>query len=126
VGSGGRDPGRLVPRTAFEDGVRSEEGRNLLDEAHAALHSRQAWIGTTLPGFTRSWGSNTRRTARMAARDWPSKIAGMYRSLSTPTPCSPVMVPPAAMQAFMISALAAWTRSCSSGLVASKEMLGCR
>src|SRR5207249_7091153 len=90
------------------------------------LHSRHACTGTTFPGLTRSSGSNTRRTARMAASASPSKISGMYRSLSSPTPCSPVIVPPAAMHAAMISPLASSTRALRPGTRPSNEMLGCR
>ena len=45
--------------------------------AGVARHSRQAWTGTTLPGFARSSGSKARRTARMAARVSGSKMSGM-------------------------------------------------
>ena len=73
------DPRRLVSRSALQHGVSTQKGRDLFDETHAALplHSRQACRGTTLPGFTRSWGSKTRRTACIAARESGSKIDGM-------------------------------------------------
>src|SRR5256886_3386303 len=43
-----------------------------------------------------------------------------------PTPCSPVIVPPASIQVCMIAALAASTFFFSSGSVASNEMFGDR
>src|SRR5438046_2510513 len=103
----GRDAGHAVRAGAFEQGVAAEQRANAVEEAHGAnaecgmrsaessdvprfvalrtrhsafrtpLHSRHACTGTTLPGLTRSSGSNTRRRARIAARESGSKMSGM-------------------------------------------------
>ena len=64
--------------------------------------------------------------ARMAASVSLSNIKVMYRTLSLPTPCSPVIDPPASMHAFIMAADAASTRSTCSRSLASKLILGCR
>src|SRR5438045_1884985 len=51
--------------------------RNPKSAVRNRLHSRHACTGTTLPGFTRSFGSNTRRTACIAPNDSGSKMSGM-------------------------------------------------
>src|SRR4030067_1084515 len=50
----------------------------------------------------------------------------MTSRFSMPTPCSPVMVPPASTQRRRISAPAATTFSSWPGSASSKRMLGCR
>ena len=51
---------------------------------------------------------------RLERLDDGEKIISMYPSLSRPTPCSPVMVPPASTQTRMISRMARSTRADSS------------
>ena len=87
IGRGGRDARHAIAGGSHVDGVVAEQGTDAVEEAHGAStphstfrtpdHSRHACTGTTFPGFTRSSGSNTWRTARMAARESPSKIIGM-------------------------------------------------
>src|SRR6185437_1902251 len=85
-----------------------------LRTAGVPCHSRQACTGTTLPGLDRRSGSNTSRTEHIVASESGEKISAMYGILSKPTPCSPEIVPPAAMQARMISPIASCTRAVSS------------
>jgi 23S rRNA pseudouridine1911/1915/1917 synthase len=65
-----------VPLGRHVHGFGAQQRAHAVEDAHER-HSRQAWMGTTLPGFTRSAGSNTRRTACIAASASPSKIHGM-------------------------------------------------
>src|SRR2546430_3063037 len=46
----------------------------------SCVHSRQACTGTTFPGFTRSSGSNTLRTACIAPSDSASKRSEEHTS----------------------------------------------
>src|SRR5204862_7629922 len=66
-----------------------------------ACHSLQALIGTTFPGFDLPSGSNTPRNSHIAFSELGEKMDSMYPILSSPTPCSPVMLPPASMHACM-------------------------
>src|SRR6266540_519047 len=59
-------------------------------------------LGRTLPGLNRPLGSNASRTRAIRSRSESEKIQGMYLRFSSPTPCSPVIVPPASTQARMI------------------------
>jgi hypothetical protein len=79
VGGAGRDARDAVV-ARFQHGAFAEQRGDFLENRHATallLHSRQAWSGTTFPGFTRSSGSKTFRTACMAPRDSASKIMGI-------------------------------------------------
>ena len=52
-------------------------------------------VGKSFPGFARPAGSNARRSALHQRRDRRGvNISGIAQALSTPTPCSPVIVPP--------------------------------
>ena len=53
----------------------------------------------TLPGLARPCGSNAQRSFWKAARSGSPNIRGMWCFLSTPTPCSPVIEPPASTHA---------------------------
>jgi hypothetical protein len=59
--------------------------------------------------------------SHMAAISSSLKIMLMYSRLSMPTPCSPVMVPPAATQARIISRDAASTRHDELGVAAVED-----
>ena len=72
------EPGGIAVHTAStEQRAQAAEDDFAHRAAGVARHSRQAWTGTTLPGFARSSGSKARRTARMAARVSGSKMSGM-------------------------------------------------
>src|ERR1051325_7625995 len=104
VGGGRRDAWHAVRGRSELDGFFAQQGADAIEQTHdsnaecgmgnaestadrpfripnSALrtpdHSRQAWIGTTFPGFTRSSGSHTCRTARMAASESPSNRSGI-------------------------------------------------
>ena len=66
---------------------------------HLAAQSR---CGKHLPGIAQS-GDRTRRTRCITARSSGENMSACTR-LSTPTPCSPVIEPPASMQYLRISA----------------------
>ena len=77
-------------------------------------HSRG--VGITLPGLASPAGSNAQRSRWNAARSGSSNIFGMCFFLSTPTPCSPVIEPPASRQASRISPDSSSARSASPSL----------
>src|SRR4029079_2669435 len=92
----------------FGDGIHGDRRHFAAALAAGAMcHSRHACIGMTFPGFDRRSGSNTSRNAHIVASESAEKIMSMYGSLSRPTPCSPVIVPPAFTHAAMISRIAA-------------------
>src|SRR5690606_36142488 len=97
-----------------------------LDFASRAPAARSNRAGKTFPGFASPRGSKTHRTACINASSALPTTRSMYSRLSSPTPCSPVMVPPASTHRRMISRDAASTRRTSSALRRSKRMFGCR
>ncbi len=60
-------------------------------------------MGKTLPGFASPAGSKRARSRCIAARSASPNISGIEHALSVPTPCSPVIEPPASTQASRIS-----------------------
>src|SRR6185437_11692795 len=127
------DPQRTCTLRRVADALAQSVHRIGCDAGHvlaradgAMCHSRQACTGTTLPGFDRRSGSNTSRSAHIVASESGEKIRSMYPTLSSPTPCSPVIVPPAATHVCMISDIAACTRFVSSASAALYGMFGCR
>lgn len=51
---------------------------------------------STLPGFIRWWGSSAALMRRMVSSPWGPSSSRSSARLPSPTPCSPVQVPPAA------------------------------
>src|SRR5260221_4239808 len=82
--------------------------------------------GSTLFGLKLPDGSTDVRTRAMTSRSAGLKISGMYACFSMPTPCSPVIVPPASMHCVRISRPAAMTRSRMPASPASNRIIGCR
>ena len=74
-------------------------------------HSRG--VGITLPGLASPAGSNAQRRRWNASRSASPNIFGMCFFLSTPTPCSPVIEPPASRQASRIRPDSSSARSAS-------------
>src|SRR5215467_1569948 len=119
---------RALHRVAYRrDGLERRHGHVAVGRAAGAMcHSRHECTGITLPGFARRSGSNTSRSAHIVASESGEKMRSMYRTLSRPIPCSPVIVPPAATHTLMISCIASCTRATSSASAALYVMLGCR
>src|SRR6185312_1893894 len=89
------------------------------------LHSVQRRsVGTALPGLRMPAGSNAAFTAWKAAISAGRNCTHICASFSTPTPCSPVIVPPTATHASRMRAPISSPRSRSPGLLASKKMHG--
>src|ERR1700678_2222710 len=83
-------------------------------------------VGITLPGFNISAGSKARFTAMNCSRSSGENCTHMELSFSTPTPCSPVTVPPSSRLASRISAPKSSQRLSWSRSLASNKMSGCR
>ena len=62
----------------------------------------------------------------MVSRSSAPNILGMYRDLSTPTPCSPVIAPPWEMHRSRIAPLTRSAASPAPGCASSKSTSGCR
>ena len=67
-------------------------------------------IGMILPGLQRPVGSKAARTRNMVSISASEKISDNSSRLSKPTPCSPVMLPPARTQISISSRPASFTR----------------
>ncbi len=76
-------------------------------------------VGKTFVGLLRFSGSKAQRTRCMVARSGSANILDMAYFLSWPTPCSPVMEPPAAMQRSRILAERVSAACCWPGMRAS-------
>src|SRR5213080_198406 len=77
AGTSSHEPRGTAPGSAAPSLSRSADPGPMARGFAAPDHSRHACTGTTFPGFTRSSGSHTRRTARIAVRDSASKINGI-------------------------------------------------
>src|SRR5690606_26105039 len=88
--------------------------------------AQRARVGIALPGLSRPAGSKARLTAKKASRSAGENCTHIELIFSTPTPCSPVMVPPYSTQVSRISAPKRSARSHSPGLLASNRISGCR
>src|SRR5438132_3862068 len=75
--------------------------------------------GTALPGFKIESGSKARFTSWKAAISGARNCTHICRSFSIPTPCSPVMVPPAATHSSRMRPPNSSPRSSSPALLAS-------
>ncbi len=76
-------------------------------------------VGTALPGFSSPCGSNTARSRWNCASSASLNWLHIWSTFSMPTPCSPVMVPPAATHSSRIfapqaSARCSWSSSLAS------------
>ena len=74
-------------------------------------HSRG--VGKTLPGLRARPDRSRVRTRCIASRSSSLNISGIAHALSVPTPCSPVIEPPASMQASRIGRASSSARSAS-------------
>jgi hypothetical protein len=83
-------------------------------------------VGITLPGLSRPAGSKARLTAAICSRSAAENCTHIDDSFSTPTPCSPVTVPPIATLSSRISAPKASARCSWSLSLASNRISGCR
>ncbi len=82
--------------------------------------AQRASVGTALPGFSRPAGSKAALHARGTARARPCRnCTHIWSIFSTPTPCSPVMVPPHSTQSSRMRAPNASARCSSPGCAAS-------
>ena len=79
-----------------------------------------------LPGLQRPSGSKAARTLNIAFMSASENTSGNNSRLSKPTPCSPVIVPPAATQTSINSRPASLTRRTWSTERESKQINGCR
>ena len=93
--------------------------------SHRAIRGRRA-SERPCPDSTAAPDRRPRATRTSPRASPAEKIMSMYGSLSRPTPCSPVIVPPAFTHAVMISRIATCTRAVSSASEASYAMFGCR
>ena len=85
-------------------------------DAFPARHRGRVWTGNTLPGSTGPSVLNTPRTVahRLQCRGIEQTERHVVALVRRPTPCSPVMLPPAPTHTSMISRLASCTRSASA------------
>src|SRR5262249_21263049 len=88
--------------------------------------AQRASVGTALPGLSRARGSKARFTAWNSSSSSGRNCVHIWLIFSTPTPCSPVIVPPTATHFSSPSAANCSVRCSSSALLASKRMSGCR
>src|SRR6185437_147386 len=82
--------------------------------------------GTALPGLSRPLGSNAALIAWNCVSSAEENWSHIWLIFSTPTPCSPVMVPPTSTHSLRISPPSFSTRSSSPGRLASYRIIGCR
>ena len=83
-------------------------------------------VGITLPGFSSPLGSKACFSASICVRSSGLNCTHMLLSFSTPTPCSPVTVPPSATLVSRMSAPNSSQRCSWSGSLASNRISGCR
>src|SRR6185295_17326220 len=83
-------------------------------------------IGTIFPGLQSPSGSNAARTLNIAFMSASENTSGNNSRLSSPTPCSPVIVPPAPTQTSISSRPASFTLNTWSAKRESKQMSGCK
>src|SRR5258708_3769255 len=88
--------------------------------------AQRASVGTALPGLSRRAGSNAAFTARNISSSSGWNCTHIWLIFSTPTPCSPVMVPPTSMHFSSTSAANSSVRRSSSASFASNRISGCR
>ncbi|ABA49505.1 hypothetical protein BURPS1710b_3344 [Burkholderia pseudomallei 1710b] len=87
--------------------------------------AQRARVGMPLSGFSSSGGSNARLIAKNASHSSRENCTHIEFSFSTPTPCSPVTVPPNSTQVSRMSAPNASARCSSSTSFALNRMSGC-
>ena len=116
-------PGALMP-------LRSAAGRDGAGRrgARASCRTRRSArsVGIALPGFSRPAGSKASLTRKEAARSAAENCTHIELIFSSPTPCSPVMVPPSSTHSSRISAPKRSARSHQPGSLASNRITGCR
>src|SRR5687767_4508928 len=88
--------------------------------------AQRASVGMALPGLSRPSGSKARFTPWKSSSSPAPNCTHIWFTFSTPTPCSPVIVPPTATHFSSTSAAKSSVRCSSSALFASKRMSGCR
>src|SRR5512139_899955 len=92
-----------------------------------APHSAQRCSsGTALPGLSRVAGSNAAFTSWKRVSSGVLNCAHIWLIFSSPTPCSPVMVPPTSTHSSRILPPKASACSSSPGWLASNRISGCR
>ena len=89
--------------------------------ACAPYSAQRCSVGIALPGLSRPCGSNARLTPWKASAARPANCAHIWLSFSTPTPCSPVIVPPTATHSSRMSAAEVARRARSSSGLAGVE-----
>src|SRR5579885_2430728 len=87
--------------------------------------TQERGVGNSFPGLQSPLGSKAHRIRYMVSKSWSPNMRGMNRFLSYPTPCSPVMLPPASTQTLRISPDSSSAFSNSPFLEASYRMSGC-
>src|SRR5262249_50982509 len=88
--------------------------------------AQRASVGTAFPGLSSIAGSNARFTARKSSSSSGRNWTHIWLIFSTPTPCSPVIVPPTSTHFSSTSAAKSSVRWSCSASFASKRMSGCR
>ena len=100
-------------------------GGGLLDGCVVARRRAGGW-GRALPGLQMPAGSNAERNSCIVARSSGLNILPMAESLWRPTPCSPVIEPPWAIQSSRMSSDSSSARSSSPSLRSSNSTSGWR
>src|SRR5439155_19513229 len=88
--------------------------------------AQRASVGTALPGLSSPCGSKARFTAWNSSSSCAPNCVHIWLIFSTPTPCSPVIVPPTATHFSSTSAATCPVRPSSPALLASNRISGCR
>src|SRR6185295_693912 len=88
--------------------------------------AQRASVGTALPGLSSPAGSKTCLTARNSSSSSGRNCTHIWLIFSTPTPCSPVIVPPTATHFSSTSAAKRSVRSSCPASLASNRISGCR
>ena len=103
----------------------AEEDKTKAPGSHTTSTPSGSWIWSAAAGFTAAhrggeelaWigalGSKALRTSCIVSRSDGSNIQSRKQRLSAPTPCSPLMLPPASTQRRRIAAPRALTRCCT-------------
>ena len=88
----------------FQNRGRSANGSRPSRTCIRPYSAQRLKVGITLPGLRSPFGSKASFTAAKAARSASENCTHIELIFSSPTPCSPVMVPPTAMHSSRISA----------------------
>ena len=97
-----RSPGSCSRMPSLRTALQGRPSRAGARGTGPAPRRTAAASGRACPGFASPRGSKARRSRCIAARSSSPNISGIAHALSVPTPCSPVIEPPASTQASRI------------------------